>query len=31
MRNRSVGLTLFGALAIIVAPSCGGATPSPPA
>lgn len=29
MRNRSVGLTLFGALAIIVAACGGGATPSP--
>lgn len=31
MRNRSVGLTLFGALAVIVAACGGGATPSPAA
>ncbi|HET9435889.1 MAG TPA: BMP family ABC transporter substrate-binding protein [Candidatus Limnocylindrales bacterium] len=31
MRNRSVGLTLFGGLAIIVAACGGGATPSPAA
>ena len=31
MRNRSIGLTLFGALAILVAACGGGATPSPAA
>ena len=31
MRNRSIGLTLFGGLAILVAACGGGATPSPSA
>ncbi|HET9520603.1 MAG TPA: hypothetical protein VFO73_06145, partial [Candidatus Limnocylindrales bacterium] len=31
MRNRSLGLTLFGSLAIIVSACGGGATPSPSA